>query len=174
MNQNTNQKQNNLLWFGTIVNTHGLKGEVRVLTNSDNVENIKKDTLFYLENDEQLIVSESRRHKNFLLLKFKNLNSINDVEKFKNSKLFISRDDLDKNEFYYSDLIDFNAIDLEKNNFGKIINFFDQKAYYSYEIKTIEGRSINIPILDEFIQDIDYEKEEVYFKVGQEFWRKEK
>ncbi len=173
MNQNKNQNQNRLLWFGTIVNTHGLKGEVRILTNSDNVENIKKDTKFYLENNNQLVVSESRKHKNFLLLKFKDFNNINDVEKLKSLKIFISRDELDENEFYYSDLIDFDAIDLEGNVFGQVINFFDQKAYYSYEIKTIESNIINIPILDDFISKIDYENENVYFKVKKEFWRKE-
>lgn len=98
---------------GQIVNTHGIKGEVKVKSNSDFT-----DTRFqpgevlivnHHHNEIEMTITSYRIHKGFHMLKFEGINNINDVEQYKGDYLFQERDyediELNENEFYYSDII---------------------------------------------------------------------
>ncbi len=154
MNQS---KQNNLVNIGTIVNTHALRGEVRIFTDSIVEERFYKGAkLYYYQLDQlkELEVETSRIHKNFVLVKFKNLNSINDVEFLKGTKIYGEYIELDDQEFYYNEVVDFEVYE---NNIliGKVFDFLNQNAYDSFLIKTVSGKNINIPVLDEIIENVD-------------------
>lgn len=101
-----------LMTIGVIVNTHGLKGTVKVKSFTDfKEERYKKGTTLYIAFKEELIpvtVDTFRTHKNLEYVDFKEFNNINEIEKFKGSDLKINSDakhDLETDEFYYNELI---------------------------------------------------------------------
>ncbi len=160
-NNNQNQQINNLIWAGTIVNTHALNGELRVLTNNIDSKawNPKQIVYYQLEQDfKPLTIKQIRFHKNFLLLKFENLNFIDQVMFLKGKRLYVEKQMLDADDFYYEDVIGYQVY--ENNQLvGTIVGYFDQKAYYSFEVKTLNDAIINIPILDEIIIGVNHQKQ---------------
>lgn len=104
---------------GKIVNTHGIKGEVRVKSNSDFTETRFQPgevlTLNHKGEAIDLTVASYRMHKGFHMLTFEGFNNINDVEHFKGDILTQERDheaiELDEHEFYYSDIIGCTVFD---------------------------------------------------------------
>ena len=84
------------LYIGKLVNTHGIKGEVRILSKfryKDKVFN--KDFKFYIGKDKKEYIIESYRpHKNFDMFVFKGFNDINLIEHLKGSLVYINKDDL--------------------------------------------------------------------------------
>ncbi len=96
---------------GFIVNTFGLRGELKVESLTDFPERrFRHDQELYIRYEEKyvpVILDTVREHKGFLLLRFRGLDNINLVEKFKNCELFISRDDiqaLENGHYYYFEL----------------------------------------------------------------------
>ena len=162
-----NQKQNNnLVWLGTIVNTHGLKGEVRILSNTDDLElRFKPGSSVYLANGEELKIKSYRLHKKFILVFFDSFNHINDVEKFKSQEIYTDKLETEIVDFYYKDLIGYLAMDQNKKEIGKIENYFDQGPYYSFLIKLNTKGTINFPIIDEFVGEINNKNKVIVFNV---------
>ncbi len=113
------------LQVGKIVNTHALQGEVKVISNSDFKEDrFKKGSQLVIDfngDHIEVTVATHRVHKGADLLKFKHLNSINDVEKFKGCALLVSADELDEldeNEFYYFEIIVFQVVTTDDEVIG--------------------------------------------------------
>ncbi len=104
---------------GKIVNTHGIRGEVRVISQTDFPEERYRkgaELTLFRENKEPLplIVSGHRKHKNFDLLTFEGYPNINDVEPFRNGILKVTKDDLvdlAENEFYYHEIIGLEVVE---------------------------------------------------------------
>ena len=97
--------------IGVITSTHGLKGEVKVFPTTDDVNRFKKLKKCILRTPKGDIEVEKRSckfFKNMVILAFKEFNDINEIEKYKNCELFVSREDampLDEDEFYIADVI---------------------------------------------------------------------
>jgi len=164
-----NQNKNKLLWIGTIVNTHALKGEVRVLTDIDNIEKrfaIGNKIFFYDKdnNQSELIITGMRLHKNFILLMFKGYDNINDIEWIKSKEIYAIPEDLKENEYFLSELLGKKVYN--NNKFiGIISSFMEQGSYDSMIIKLTNGKKTNIPIVDEFQVSYDREKDIVNINV---------
>ncbi len=170
MNQNQNQK-NNLIWLGTIVNTHGIKGEVRILSNSNDIDDRFKSgsIIKYIKNNKvyDLIIKSSRKHKNFILVFFENINNINDIEWIKGTKIYCLKEKLLEDEYYLSDLINKKVFDQNNNFIGIVDSILDQNVYDSLVVKLETGISINIPIIDEF--KIKFQNDEIKVKIPNGF-----
>ena len=113
----------NLIVIGKLVNTHALKGEVRIISDFQFksrvfVPNFK---LYIGKDKEEVTIKSYRHHKNFEMCLFHEYNYINDVLKFKGSKVYINRDDLKLgiDEYLDEDLIGLKAI-YENNEIGNI------------------------------------------------------
>ena len=150
-------------YIGKLVNTHALKGEVRILSNFRH-----KDKVFingfklYIGKDKKEYVIESyRKHKNFDMVLFKGYYDINLVEHLKGSMVYINKEDLklDKNTYLAVDLIGYNAI-INDKRIGVIMDALDTKAN---EILVLDNK-ILIPYVKEFIISVDKEKKEVHVK----------
>lgn len=150
-------------YIGKLVNTHALKGEVRILSNFRH-----KDKVFingfklYIGKDKKEYVIESyRKHKNFDMVIFKGYYDINLVEHLKGSMVYINKEDLklDKNTYLAVDLIGYNAI-INDKRIGVIMDALDTKAN---EILVLDNK-ILIPYVKEFIISVDKEKKEVHVK----------
>lgn len=121
-------------WFnvGKIVNTHGLLGEVRVISSTDFPEKRFKvgNTLYLFRETEKkplpLIIRSHRNHKNFNLLTFENYYNVGQVEAFRNGVLKIKEAQLgklDEGEFYFHEIIGCSVFTDEGVEIGKSLRF---------------------------------------------------
>ena len=104
--------------LGKIVNTFGLKGEVKVYPYVSYISKVKK---VYI-NNEEMEVESSRKQKSIFVLKLKGIDTIEDAEKIKNSILEMDRKDapvLPKGTYYINDLIGFDVYTDERKTFRK-------------------------------------------------------
>lgn len=117
----------NLLEIGQIVNSYGIKGFLKVVPFTDDVNRFKALKHIYIEKNKNLKeveIEEVKYHKNLVLIKLKGIDDINDAEKYKNSYIKIDRKDavnLPENSYFIVDLIGMNVYTdeekmLRKNN----------------------------------------------------------
>ena len=124
-----------LVIIGTIVNHHGLKGEVRVIAHTDYPkERFKKGKTFYVLKEseyEKIIIDSVRFHKNFVLLKFNNINDINDCLEYKGLDIYSER--FEDENIYITDLINFDAYDEKDNLIGSVVDYLEVPQGYILE-----------------------------------------
>ncbi|MEE6131289.1 MULTISPECIES: ribosome maturation factor RimM [Priestia] len=163
-------------WFkvGKIVNTHGIKGEVRIISTTDFAEErYEVGNKLYLFQEKQVepvevVVATHRKHKNFDLVSFEGYPNVNDVEKFKNSMIKVSEDqlsELEDGEFYFHEIIGCIVKTDEGQELGKIKEILTPGANDVWVIKGKGGKEILIPYIDEVVQEINIEKKEIMITV---------
>lgn len=152
----------NLIVIGKLVNTHALKGEVRIISDFQFKSRVfVPDFKLYIGKDkEEVTIKSYRHHKNFEMCLFHEYNYINDVLKFKGSKVYINRDDLNLgiNEYLDEDLIGLKAI-YENKEIGNIKDIINNNGYKLFLIN-----DKYIPYNNEFISNIDLSSEVIVFK----------
>ena len=148
--------------IGKLVNTHALKGEVRIISDFDYKSRVfVPGVIFYLGVDKvKVTVSTYRKHKNFDMCVFKEFNSINDVLKFKGSKVYIDRNTLmlSNSEYLDEDLIGIDVY-YENKFIGKVQNIINNNGY---KLFLVSGKYI--PYNNQFIDKIDIKKNSIFFK----------
>ena len=114
------------IFIGRIVNTHALKGEVRIISDFEFKDKIfKENTFLYIgENKDKEVVETYRKHKQFDMVKFKGIDNINDVLKYKGSKVYINEEDLKlkDDEILISELLNMDVYNDDKL-VGKITEY---------------------------------------------------
>lgn len=146
--------------IGKIVGTHGLKGEVKIRSNSDfSEERFKKGNFLivrYQENDIELEIVSSRVHKSNYLISFKDNQDINLVEKFIGSFVYGFKDKelLDDDEYFYDDLIGLEVSSTDGKMIGAVTSIYDNGRH---DILNIDhnGKNVAIPYVDAFIKSVD-------------------
>lgn len=148
--------------IGKLVNTHGIKGEVKLLSNFE-----YKDKAFVVgmnfyigEDKEKVTVNSYRHHKVFDMVTFKEYNYINDVLKFKNKLVYVLKPDLalDNNSILDRDYIGMNAY-YEGVLVGKVNDIIDNNGYKLMLIGTKF-----VPFNKEFISSVSVTKKELILK----------
>ena len=141
----------NYLYIGKLVNTHGIKGEVRIISNFRHKNLIfKKDFKLYKKKKKKEYIIESyRKHKNFDMVVFENFYDINLVEHLKGSNVYINKDDLD-NKLLAVNLIEFNVI-CKDEMIGIVREIIDNGAS---EILVLDNDKM-IPYVKDFIKNVD-------------------
>lgn len=146
----------NYIYIGDIVNTHGIKGEVKILSHFKYKSNVFiKGTSLYIGSDKvKLIISSYRHHKVFDMVTFVGINDINDVLKYKGEPVYI-----DKNEVHIDGVLNEDLIDMSVyGNDSFIGNVTDILNNGLYDILVVDGNSRSlIPNIDEFVLNIDVE-----------------
>ena len=145
------------LKVGKIVNTHSLKGEVKVISSTDfEEERFKKGNKLLITRGNQLIreviVESYRNHKNFLLVKFEGIDS-DEVGK------------LEENEFYFHEIIGCQVFDENDRNLGEIIDILTPGANDVWVIKGENGKEILIPYIEDVVKKIDITSKKVNIEV---------
>ena len=161
------------LKVGKIVNTHSLKGEVKVISSTDfEEERFKKGSKLLITRGNQLIreviVESYRNHKNFLLVKFEGIDSVEEAEKLKNLQIKIDSDEvgeLEENEFYFHEIIGCQVFDENDRNLGEIIDILTPGANDVWVIKGEEGKEILIPYIEDVVKKIDITSKKVNIEV---------
>lgn len=153
-------------WFnvGKIVNTHGIKGEVRVISKTDFAEKrykIGNPLYLFIGNESnplQLVVKSHRTHKSFDLLTFEGFEDLNVVERMKGGILKIPEnmlDELEENEFYFHEIIGCAVYTMDGEELGKIIEILTPGANDVWVIKGAGGKEILIPYIEDVVKKID-------------------
>ncbi|MCF6515081.1 ribosome maturation factor RimM [Lactobacillus sp. S2-2] len=158
--------------IGKLVNTQGIKGEVRVQVITDFPEKRfkKHNKIYAFKNDNsepiELEIDGVRKHKNFLLLHFVDKDSINDVEFLKPSMLKIndeqqSNDDLKPGEYYYSQILGLKVFDIDDNYLGEIKDIMDLGPNDVWVVKRDSGKDLFLPKIDDVIKNVDLNNKKV-------------
>lgn len=153
--------------IGVVTGSHGIKGQVKVYPYTDFPDRFKiLKRVFVGEEKMPLNIEEVKYIKNFVLLKFKEFDNINEILNLKNKEIFIlssERIKLKQNQFYISDLIGSKVYDEEENYLGELVEVILSSANDVYRIKNknIEGM---VPAVKEFIKNIDLENKEITIK----------
>jgi 16S rRNA processing protein RimM len=161
-----------LLTVGKLVNTHGIKGEIKVLAITDFPEErfAAKKSLFLIPVDGTpsfwITIESVRFHKNTYILKVEGFTNINQVEKYKGSMLKVSQDDLIElpdNEYYYHDIIGCSVFtdENEDKSLGVITEIIKPGANDVWVIKPTSGPDILIPVIDDVVLDVDVNSKKV-------------
>ena len=137
--------------------THGLKGEIKVISYCDPLENILTFSKFFLEDKSSIEISFVSTSRSFIA-KIKNINSIDDVREFVNKEIFVSAEEIrqDDDAIYWNDLIECDVLDQNSNLLGKIYKLENHGASDLIFIET-DQEDIIIPLEDQFLGKFDLE-----------------
>lgn len=153
------------IYIGEIVNTHGLKGEVRLLSDFEyKKEAFKINKKIYIgKNKEELIIKTYRVHKEYDMFTFEGLEDIDDVIIYKGEKAYMKREDLKVEGYFKEDVIGLTAYDKEKS-IGEVTFIMKSKAHDILVITDHEKKYL-VPYVPEFIESIDLEDKRININV---------
>lgn len=152
-----------LLQVGVITQTHGIRGEVKVFPTTDDVNRFKKLKQVILDTGKEKMTLEIegvKFFKQFVILKFKGFDNINDIERYKTKSLYVTRENavrLRRNEYFIADLIDIDVYDENDQKFGVLTDVMQTGANDVYVINMTDGREVLVPAIKECILDVDIE-----------------
>lgn len=153
---------------GKIVNTHGIRGEVRVMPTTDFInERFAPNQKLYLQTAGEpleLTIEKARQHKGFVLVKFAGYDNINDVEKFRDHELLVSGDDqqpLEDGQYYYHQIIGLTAKTVEGRKLGKIKEILSPGANDVWVVDRPGKQDLLLPVIDDVVKKVDLDNGQV-------------
>lgn len=155
------------LRVGVITTTHGVRGEVKVFPTTDDQNRFKELKEVILDTGKDLITLEIEGVKFFkqmVILKFKGIDNINDIEKYRGKDLLINRKDavkLEEDEFFIFDLIDSEVFTDEGEKLGILIEILTTSANDVYIVKTADGKELLLPSIKECVLSVDVENKKI-------------
>lgn len=157
-----------LISIGKILNFHGIKGEVKMGFTAGKeslIKNLKKVYLFINNNKVCYDVDSVRFHKNFAIVKFKQVNTVNEVMDIKGLLVHIEEDvlksKLQKDEYLISDLVGLNAFDSNGNQIGIICDLGENKATDLIQIQKPNGLKFMVPFVKDWVPVVDIDNKKV-------------
>ena len=154
-----------LLRVGVISSTHGVRWEVKVYPTKDDANRFKKLKKVGLDTGREYIdleISGVKFFKNQVILKFKGIDNINDIEKYKGKDLLVHREDavkLEENENYVADLINLKVVTDEGQVLGCLTEVMETGANDVYVVETEDGKELLLPAIRDCILDVDLDEE---------------
>lgn len=151
---------------GKIINTHGIRGEVKVFPLTDDVKRF--DLLNYAYIGEKKIkvhLESAKYYKNLAILKFEEYSNINEIEKFKNELIYIDEKErivLPENHFFIYELINSKVFDTEMNLIGILTDIIQNASNDVYVIKDDKvKKEYLIPAVKKFIIEVDIKNKKI-------------
>lgn len=161
----------NLLQVGIISSTHGIRGEVKVFPTTDDAGRFKKLKEVLLDTGTEQIclkIESVKFFKQFAILKFKDYDSINDIEKYKGKSLFVTRENavkLKKDEYFIADLIGLHIVSDDGALKGCLKDVIETGANDVYVIELEDGRELLLPAIRECILEVNLEENQMKIHV---------
>lgn len=149
---------------GIITSTHGIKGEVKVFPTTDDPKRFKRLKEVILETGKErrtLEVESVKFFKQVVILKFKGIDSLNDVEVFRKAELFVERAHavrLSKDEYFIADLEGLKVIDENDIEIGVLKEVMETGANDVYVIDLNDGRELLLPAIKQCVLQVDVEE----------------
>lgn len=151
------------LQVGVISSTHGIRGEVKVFPTTDDPLRFKKLKKVLLDTGKErleLEIQSVKFFKQFVIVKFRGIDNINDIERYKGKSLLVPREDaveLDEDEYYIADLIGMEVFTGE-GRFGVLKDVMETGANEVYIIDSDEHGEVLVPAIHDCILDVDIEE----------------
>ncbi|MCI6997863.1 MAG: ribosome maturation factor RimM [Eubacterium sp.] len=152
-----------LLQVGVISSTHGVRGEVKVFPTTDDANRFKKLKKVILDTGmkkKELEIQGVKFFKQFVILKFKGIDNINDIEKYKGKSLYVTRENavkLKKDEYFIADLIDMQVVLEDGTLLGILTDVMKTGANDVYCVESEKYGEVLLPAIGECILDVDVE-----------------
>lgn len=150
------------LEVGTIVSTHGIKGEVKIKTETSFIESRFQagGTLFLEENNKYIPIKidSYRLHKNMVLITFNNYQNINDVLTFVGKKVYVNKENLpqlEEDDFYYDDLIGLEVFLDSDEKVGIVKDIMEVPQGNILVILKDNKKEALVPLVKEYVKDIN-------------------
>lgn len=156
-----------LLQVGVITSTHGIRGEVKVFPTTDDPKRFKKLKVCILDTGKEqmeLEVESCKFFKQFVILKFKGIDNINDIERYKQCGLFVTREHavrLRRGEYFIADIIGADVIDEEEQTIGTLKEVLKTGANDVYVVERETGEEVLLPAIKQCVLDVDVEKKQI-------------
>ncbi len=154
-----------LIKIGKIVNTHGIKGELRLLSNFPYKDRVFVNKMpIYIGNKDKEIINTYRRHKNFDMITLKGYSNINEVLKYKGKNVYVEKDSiiLDDDNYLDEDLIGLTIIYKEEER-GTISNILRYPSTTLFNVKEGKGEYL-LPYNSNLIDKIDIKNKQIFIK----------
>ena len=151
-----------LLQVGIITSTHGVRGEVKVYPTTDDPRRFRRLKEVVLDTGKEkmnLEIEGVKFFKQFVILKFKGLDNINDIEKYRQKSLYVTRKNAVRlqREYFIADLIGLKVQDEDGKELGTVKDVIETGANDVYEVEMADGRSLLLPAIKQCILNVDVE-----------------
>ena len=152
-----------LLQVGIIASTHGVRGEVKVYPTTDDPRRFRRLKEVVLDTGKEkmnLEIEGVKFFKQFVILKFKGLDNINDIEKYRQKSLYVTRKNavrLQRDEYFIADLIGLKVQDEDGTELGTVKDVIETGANDVYEVEMADGKSLLLPAIKQCILNVDVE-----------------
>ena len=152
-----------LLQVGIITSTHGVRGEVKVYPTTDDPRRFRRLKEVVLDTGKEkmnLEIEGVKFFKQFVILKFKGLENINDIEKYRQKSLYVTRKNavrLQRDEYFIADLIGLKVQDEDGKELGTVKDVIETGANDVYEVEMADGKSLLLPAIKQCILNVDVE-----------------
>lgn len=152
-----------LLQVGIIASTHGVRGEVKVYPTTDDPRRFRRLKEVVLDTGKEkmnLEIEGVKFFKQFVILKFKGLDNINDIEKYRQKSLYVTRKNavrLQRDEYFIADLIGLKVQDEDGKELGTVKDVIETGANDVYEVEMSDGKSLLLPAIKQCILNVDVE-----------------
>lgn len=160
-----------LLQVGVISSTHGIRGEVKVFPTTDDPDRFRKLKQVILDTGREqksLEIEGVKFFKQFVILKFKDIDNINDIEKYKGKSLYVTREHavkLKKDEYFIADLIGMTVKGEDGAILGTVSDVLQTGANDVYVVALADGGEVLLPAIKDCILSVDMEKREMQVHV---------
>ncbi len=160
-----------LLQVGVITTTHGIRGEVKVFPTTDDKNRFKDLKEVYLDTGKDKILLEvegCKFFKQFVILKFKGIDNINDIEMYKRCPLLVTRENavpLEEDEYFVTDLIGLKVLTETGVEIGTLTDVISTGANDVYAVKLADGGEVLLPAIKDCIMDVDMEAGEMIVQI---------
>lgn len=148
---------------GVITSTHGVRGEVKVFPTTDDARRFKRLKEVILDTGKEQLTLEIegvKFFKQFVILKFKGIDNINDVERYRQKSLYVTRNNavrLSKDEYFIADLINLRVENEEGEHIGTLRSVMETGANDVYVIEMNDGRELLLPAIKQCVLKVDVE-----------------
>ena len=162
-----------ILKVGVITSTHGVRGEVKVFPTTDDAKRFKRLKNVILDTGKEklsLEIEQVKFFKNLVILKFKGLDNVDDVQKFRQKDLYVERKDavrLSKDEYFIADLIDLDVYEEEGRKVGVLTDVITTGANDVYVVALEDGfagteaKEVLIPAIKQCIREVSIEEKKM-------------
>lgn len=150
--------------IGIITSTHGVRGEVKVFPTTDDPKRFKRLKEVILDTGKEkrtLEIEGVKFFKQLVILKFKGIDNINDVEKYRQKSLYVTRKNavrLSRDEYFIADLLGMEVIDEQEQKIGVLKDVMETGANDVYVIEMTDGRELLLPAIRQCVLKVDVEQ----------------
>lgn len=149
------------LEIGQIVNTNGLKGNLKIRPLTDDITRFKDLESVYIQKGKELLefkIQEVKYIKNMVILKLEGIDDINEAEKYRNFYIKINRKDaveLPDDSYFIVDILNCEVFTEENEDLGKVVDVLSTRSNDVYVVKNRDNKEILLPAIEDVIKYVD-------------------